>query len=118
MKKKILFFVFLIAAGAFAYYGGYHAYTSSRPKSRMIETESLQKAVQMDHTDKTMSEEYYIGKIESDQLVIYKMPEDVIYDSVELSSLSFYDEERDRLLNGMVFEDLTAVFEFLENSMS
>ena len=118
MKKKILFLVFLITAGAFAYYGGYHAYTSNRPKTRMIEPESLQKAVPMNHTDDPQLKEYYIGKIENDQLMIYKMPEDAIYDSVKLSSLGLYEEEKERLINGMVFENLTAVFEFLENSMS
>ena len=50
--------------------------------------------------------------------MIYKMPEEILYDSVELSSLGLYENEKAQLLEGMVFGDLKEVFEFLENSMS
>ena len=118
MKKKILYLIFLITAGTLAYYGGYHAYIVNRPNVELIQPEALQKAVQIKSTDHDYAREYYVGKIEEDQLMIYKMPEDSLYDSVQLSSLSFYGDEKEQLVNGMVFENLTEVFEFLENSMS
>ena len=118
MKKKILFVIFLITAGTFAYYGGYHSYMSNRPKVQIIEPESVQKAIQTKKYNDSDMREYYVGKIEEDQLMIYKMPEDSLYDSIRLSTLSFYGEEKENLMEGMVFEDLTEVFEFLENSMS
>jgi len=108
----------LITAGTFAYYGGYHAYKINRPKVEMIEPERLQKAVQVKDSDSDHSEEYYVGKIENDELMIYKMPEESVYDSIRLSTLSFYGEEEQKLTEGMIFENLTEVFEFLENSMS
>lgn len=118
MKKKILFLIFLITAGSLAYYGGYHVYKANRPKAELIEPENLQKAVQLKDSDDRKIEEYYVGIIEEDQLMIYKMPEDSVYDSIRVSTLNFYGEEEEKLMEGMVFEDLTEVFEFLENSMS
>ena len=118
MKKKILYVIFLIVAGTFAYYGGYHAYTSNRPKVQLIEPERLQKAMPTKDYYNSDIREYYVGKIEKDHLLIYKMPEDSVYDSIRLSTLNFYGEEEEKLMEGMIFEDLTEVFEFLENSMS
>ncbi len=118
MKKKILFLIGLIIAGTFAYYGGYHVYQINRPKVEIIEPESLQRAVQTSEKEQMILKEYYVGKIEQDLLMIYKMPEETVYDSVKLNSLHFYEEEKQQLLDGMVFQNLTEVFEFLENSMS
>ena len=118
MKKKILYVIFLIMAGTAAYYGGYHAYTSNRPKVELVEPEKVQKAIQTKGYDNREQQEYYVGKIEEDHLVIYKMPEDSIYDSIRLGTLNFYGEEVTELKEGMVFKDLTEVFELLENSMT
>lgn len=118
MKRKILFTLFLICTGAFAYYGGYHLYVANNPKTEIIEPETLQRAMPMSDTKETILEEYYIGKIEQDMLMIYKMPEETLYDSIETGSLRFFGDEESQLMEGMVFQDLTEVFEFLENSMS
>ena len=67
------------------------------------------------HTSKT---EYYIAVIEQDMLMIYKMPEETLYDSVKVSTLHIVEEEMTQLQEGMIFEDLTELFGFLENSMS
>jgi hypothetical protein len=118
MRKKILFLIFLIIAGTFSYYGGYHVYQMNRPKIELVRPESLQMAIQTKEMDDYRPKEYYVGKIKNDQLIIYKMPEEYLYDSIKLSSLDFYGEEETKLMEGMEFENLTEVFEFLENSMS
>ena len=118
MKRKILFMLCLIVAGTFAYFGGYYLYRSSNPKVEILEPESLQRTVQISDTSELQDREYYVGKIEQDLLVIYKMPEETVYDSIEISSLRFFGDEESRLMEGMVFQNLTEVFEFLENSMS
>lgn len=119
MKRMILFVLGLIAAGTLAYFGGYYLYTSENPKTEITEPISLQRAVQISDTENiTERQEYYVAKIEQDMLMIYKMPEETLYDSVEMSSLFFQERENAQLVEGIVFEDLTEVFEFLENSMS
>ena len=118
MKRTILLVLCLIIVGAFAYYGGYYVYKSINPETEILDSESLQRAAPMSDTKEKESEEYYIGRIEQNMLMIYKMPEETLYDSVEMSSLRFYEDEEQKLIEGMVFQDLTEVFEFLENSMS
>ena len=118
MKRTVLFVISLILLGTFAYFGGYYVYKMNRPKVELLETESVQRAVQMSDTAQMVSEEYYIGIIEQNLLAIYKMPEEILYDTVEVKSLRFYGNEEAELAKGKIFENLTEVFEFLENSMS
>ena len=118
MKRKILFVLFLMIAGTVSYLGGYYVYKSTNPKTEILEPENLQRTFQISDTNNTDTIEYYVGKIEQNLLIIYKMPEETVYDSVELNSLRFYEDEENRLMEGMIFQNLTEVFEFLENSMS
>lgn len=118
MKRTILFLMCLIIAGTFAYFGGYYLYMTSNPKTEILETDTLQRSVPMSDTEQMISDEYYIGKIEQNMLVIYKMPEETLYDSVKVSGLQFHGEEEQQLIEGMVFQNITEVYEFLENSMS
>lgn len=118
MRRTILFVVCLIIAGTFAFFGGYYVYMSNNPKTEIIVPESLQRTMPLSGSKEDVPAEYYIGKIEQNMLMIYKMPEKILYDSVETDDLQFYEDEEQKLLDGMVFQDLTEVFEFLENSMS
>lgn len=118
MKRTVLFVIGLIIAGTLAYFSGYYAYKAGHPETELLDAESVQKAIQTSEKQENVSGEYYVGKIEQNLLVIYKMPEEILYDSVELSSLGLYENEKAQLLEGMVFGDLKEVFEFLENSMS
>lgn len=119
MKKTVLFVTGLIVIGALSYFGGYYAYMSANPETEIIEPISVQRAISLSDTDSAANQlEYYIARIEQEMLMIYKMPEDVLYDSVKLSSLHFQENEYSKLLEGMTFYSLTEVFEFLENSMS
>ena len=118
MRRTVLFVIGLVIAGTLAYYGGYYVYKSNRPKTELLETESVQRAVKMSENVSAASEEYYIGIIEQDMLAIYKMPEEILYDSIEVDSLQFYGNDERQLMKGMIFGNLTEVFEFLENSMS
>ena len=119
MRKTILFVIGLIAVGMLAYFGGYYFYVSENPETEYTEQITLQKSVLQPDTKKENDiQEYYLAKIEQDLLNIYKMPEQTLYDSVETSSLNFHGTEETRLKEGISFESLTEVFEFLENSMS
>lgn len=119
MKKTFVALGVLIVLGTFAYFGGYYLYMSENPKTETAEQISLQRAMQMSDTDSTVEQqEYYIVKIEQEMLMVYKMPEEILYDSVETSSLHFQEKEQSQLSEGIVFPNLTEVFEFLENSMS
>ena len=118
MKRTVLFIISLIIAGTFAYYAGYYVYKINRPKVEFLETENVQRAVQLPENKQMISEEYYIGIIEQNMLAIYKMPEEILYDTIEVNSLNFYGDEEQELAKGKVFQTLTEVFEFLENSMS
>ena len=51
-------------------------------------------------------------------LLIYKMPEESIYDSLKTSNLQFQEKDYLQLKNGIVFQSLAEVFEFLESCMS
>ena len=119
MKKTVLFLIFLIVAGTLSYFGGYYFYVTEHPKTEYTEPIQLQKAVLTEMDDSEIKEqEYYYAKIEQEQLMIYKMPDEIVYDSVESSSLQMGGEVRTQLLEGIRFESLTEVFEFLENAMS
>ncbi len=119
MKRIILFMIGLIAVGILAYYGAYHFYLSGHPETEYVEQISVQRSVpQSDIEQESKLPEYYIAKIEQDMLMIYKMPEEILYDSVETSSLNFHGTEEAQLMNGISFDSLKEVFEFLENSMS
>ena len=118
MKRTVLFIISLIIAGTFAYYAGYYVYKLNRPKVEFLETENVQRAVQLPENKQMVSDEYYIGIIEQNMLAIYKMPEEILYDSIDVDSLQFYGNEKKQLTEGMIFRNLTEVFEFLENSMS
>ena len=119
MKRTVFFVIGLILAGTLAYFTGYYVYTSVNMKTEGPETIALQKAVTLSG-EKLLSEpeEYYMAKIEQDMLMIYQMPGESLYDSVKLNGLYFSEKEKSRLTEGMVFYNLTEVFEFLENSMS
>lgn len=119
MKKVIFFLIGVIVAGALAYFTAYELYTSEKHSADIPMHVTLQKASPMIKNDmKTPYHEFYLAKIEEKMLVIYKMPEKEIYDSVKLSSLHFGMNEHKELSKGIVFQDLKEVFEFLENSMS
>ena len=118
MKRTVLFIISLIIAGMFAYYAGYYVYKMNHPEMEFLETESVQRAVQLPENKQMVSDEYYIGIIEQNMLAIYKMPEEILYDSIDVESLQFYGNEKKQLTEGMIFGNLTEVFEFLENSMS
>lgn len=119
MKKTFVAFGVLIILGTFAYFGGYYFYLSGHSKTETVEEISLQRAMRMADMESTVEQqEYYIVKIEQEMLMVYKMPEEILYDSVEISSLHFQEKEQSQLSEGIVFSDLTEVFEFLENSMS
>ena len=119
MRKTILFLVFLIAAGTLSYFGGYYFYVTEHPKVEYSEPIQLQKAILTENNLSEMKEqEYYYAKLEQNLLMIYKMPDEIIYDCVEASNLQIGGTERERLLEGVRFETLTEVFEFLENAMS
>ena len=118
MRKKIIFMIVLLCAGTFAYYGGYHFYRSTHPKVEITKPEIYSQPVPVAKKAVQISRDYYIGVIQEDKLMIYQMPEEVLYDSVEVSSLKFYEDEQQQLKEGMIFDDLTELFEFLENSMS
>lgn len=119
MKKTMLFVIGLIAVGSLAYFGAYHFYLSERPETEYVEQIPLQRSVSPAETGQENNlPEYYVAKIEQDMLMIYKMPEETLYDSVETSSLNFHGTEETQLMNGISFESLKEVFEFLENSMS
>jgi len=119
MRKTVLFVIGLIAVGSLAYYGAYHFYLTEHPKMEYVEQIPLQRSVIQPETGQESNlPEYYLAKIEQDMLMIYKMPEETLYDSVETSSLNFHGTEETQLMNGISFESLKEVFEFLENSMS
>lgn len=119
MKKKVFFLIGILLAGTLSYYSAYYAYTSNHSGSKMQETQMIQKAVPLQQNAGIEEEQsYYLAQIEDQMLYIYKMPEKDVYDSLKLSSLHFTKKEQMELLKGLTFQNLTEVFEFLENSMS
>ena len=119
MRRKILFVIGLLIAGTSAYYGGYYLYTSQRPKIEIEMPATLQRGITDNDVKQTgYEQEYYIAKIEQEMLLIYKMPEESIYDSLKISNLQFQEKDYLHLKKGIVFHSLTEVFEFLESCMS
>lgn len=119
MKKISIYLLFLILAGTLSYFGGYYLYTSNHPKSEYIEPLALQRGIQMnDVTAGEDVQEYYFAKIEQEMLMIYEMPNRLLYDSVELSGIHIQGTDWQQLIEGIRFDSLTEVFEFLENVMS
>ncbi len=119
MRKVVLFFIGMIALGTLSFFGAYAFYLSEYLEMEYVEQIPVQRSVlKSDIGQESELPEYYVAKIEQDLLVIYKMPEETLYDSVETSSLNFHGTEEAELMNGITFESLKEVFEFLENSMS
>lgn len=119
MRKAVLFIIFIIFAGTISYFGGYYLYISGNPKTELTEQMTVQKSVEFaEPFNGDDTQEYYFAKIEQGQLLIYKMPDATLYDSVEISSLHMQGMEEVQFLEGMRFESLAEVFEFLENAMS
>lgn len=119
MKEKIMFTIGMIAACILAYFSGYYGYLSHSLKTEFIEPLSVQHSIQLGQDAATeVLKEYYIGKIEQDVLLIYKMPEQILYESVNMDTLHVTETEKEGFIKGKIFADLSEVFEFLENSMS
>ena len=118
MRKTILVTCGIILAGILSYFGGYYFYDSVNSKSKTIEPISVQRTILLQDNKEEAAEEHYHIKIEQDLLVIYKIPENIIYDSIRLSSLHLTESEYAAFSDGIDFYSLTEVFEFLENSMS
>lgn len=107
MKKTAVYAAALIVIGVLSYFIGYYiTVPKTAPESILSERE------------KNPAQEHYIAKIERDMLFIYEMPENTIYDSMNTESMNFQTGELPALLDGIVFESLTEVYEFLESSMS
>lgn len=118
MKKTVVFMIFLLFAGTLAYFGGYYLYVTNHPQTEFSEPVTVQKQVTLDNTVTKEEQEYYFAKLEQDMLTIYRMPEAVEYDSIKASSLHTSGMDESRLLEGMRFETIEEVFEFLESAMS
>ncbi len=119
MKKTMIFLIFLILAGTVSYFGGYYFYVTENPKTEIQTPVTVQKSIPL-ATEQPMVEDesYYFVKIEQAQLLIYKMPDAVIYDAVDLDGLHLQQAEVKMFEEGIRFENLTEVFEFLESAMS
>lgn len=101
------------------YYTSPTLYTSQRPKIEIEMPAALQRGIANNDIKQTgYEQEYYIAKIEQEMLLIYKMPEESIYDSLKISNLQFQEKDYLQLKNGIVFQSLAEVFEFLESCMS
>lgn len=112
--------MFLVLAGVLSYFGGYYLYISENPKEIYLEPELLRSKVTAENIRDSvqMQQVYYLAQIEQEMLMIYQMPDGILYDSVELSSLHIPAVELHDLTEGVRFENLRSVFEYLENSMS
>lgn len=120
MRKKIFFLIFLILIGTLSYFGGYYLYVSENPKERVREQNLMKSGMQTDSISlpDQVQQDFYFAQIEQEMLMIYRMPDGKLYDSVELSSLHVPESELLQLMEGVRFENLRSVFEYLENSMS
>lgn len=120
MKKKLLLGICLVFAGILAYFCGYYGYQRTVSGTEIPKTMTVQRALQSENSEagEVNAEEYYVAKIERDFLMIYKMPENTVYESVKMNSLYVTEKEKQRLITGRIFWNLPEVFEFLENSMS
>lgn len=118
MKKTWFVTGTIFLAGILAYFGGYYYYTSTNSQSKILNPVSVQRAVQPAEEHQIEAEKHYFAKIEEEMLVIYEMPEELIYESIRLSSLQLTEGEYIALLDGIHFQNLPEIFNFLENSMS
>lgn len=119
MRRKLLFLLGLILLGTASYYGAYQLYVGSHPKAVIEEPMTLLKSKDIKQKVQAENErEYYLARIEKEMLLVYKMPEESIYDSMNADGLQFQEKDFLQLEKGMVFEDLTEVLEFLESCMS
>ena len=116
MRKALLFFLCLMVAGIVSFYAGYHLYQSGRAKAEIEEPQLTGHGTGSDSD--TSKIPYYLLKIEGDQLVVYEMPEKILYDSVKTDHLVLQEKDLPGLLEGQEYLELTEVFEFLENCMS
>ena len=74
MKKKIYFLIGLVAAGIFAYYAGYHEYTSNYPQTELLNPMTLQKSVSLSENKKNISDDaqkYYFVKISQETMALF-----------------------------------------------
>ena len=113
--KKSLVFIGIVIAGGLAYWSGYQ-YVDS--KDQPIPFVSGERELWPVKNKNYVENRFYILKIDGDMLSVYQMPSERLYDSVKLSTLHLEEEEYTELFQGIKFETLTEVFEFLENSMS
>lgn len=118
MRKSILITSCILLAGILSYFSGYFYYTSVNSHTKMVNPVSVQKSAQLVENDQISDKDHYFAIIEQDMLVIYKIPENEIYDSVKLSTLQLTKSEKAALVNGIDFKNIAEVFEFLESSMS
>lgn len=119
MGKRLWFIAGLAAVGIFAYCSSYYFYLGSERERGISDPPVSQYVLPLpEETVSSDEEEYYIAKIEEDVIVIRRMPDNVRYETIKLSSVRFLDDEEERLKEGILFESLSEVFEFLENSMS
>ena len=116
-KKTILIILSILFFGCLAYFSGYYLMYENAQTSRqeILEQRSL---TLVNQSLGGNTAEYYLVRSEKKMLNIYKMPENILYDSINLNSLHFLEDDKERLNHGIMFESLTEVFEFLESSMS
>ena len=114
MKKIVLFLIAMAILGFLSYFGAYYAYKASNPGIEITDPVYVERS---EIKTKVNEEPYFLIKLEDDLLKIYQMPEETVYDTVTFSSLQVYDQT-EQLKDGLRFQTLTEVFEFLENSMS
>ena len=117
MKKRTVYvLILLVLLCVLAYLGGY--YLMDDKLQTELEEVVIQRKILLDEAGDDVQSEYYIARLEGVALHIYKMPENKVYDSVQINSLHLSEDEVEQLRNGIVFQNLKEVFEFLENSMS
>lgn len=118
MKKRTIYVVIIVIVfGILAYLGGYY-FMREKPQKELEELVMQRNLLITSDANTAEEMVYYRAGIEGMTLHIYKMPENIIYDSVDLSSLQLTEDEKNELKKGITFNDLPEVFEFLENSMS
>ena len=118
MRKKFAYITGLIVAGILSYYSGYYFYINSRTGLLSHGYESVQRGNIENLQLINETKEYYIAKIEKNLLVIYQMPQEIIYDSLRTEQLQFQKKDYPELYDGMRFDSLSELFEFLESCMS
>lgn len=118
MKKAAIILGTLLLISVLAYWGGYHLVVSKTPEAQPEKEEILKKEFPVQEMPKETFGGHYVAKIEEEMLFIYEMPENTVYDSMRTESMHFPAGELPALREGIVFQSLPEVYEFLENSMS